>query len=245
MALFGRNSRPERRGTPYGALVVGFVFWFAAAPELQGSDRAADPRLLAALAAWTAIQVVMLARVARREGPPAFAPLFAIALALVGSLGVITASSTAELPNLRAIWATLVAGGAAALATWARRAMPTWVEPLGAITLGLVAVGLGLALSGATLTLAWALLLVVAAWLHGRNPTSGLAAAVVRPAAGPSAFSIAWLLVHPLARRRGVATALVARAVAAARAKNSGNTLMSRRSKIPTATTTGLAVRRC
>jgi hypothetical protein len=167
------------RSVALGALGVGFVFWFAAAPELRGTERAADPRLLAALAAWTAIQIVMLARVARREGPPAFAPLFAIALALVGSLGVVTVSSNADLPNLRALWATLVAGAAAALATWARRAMPAWVEPLGAITLGLVAIGLGLALSGATLTLAWALLLVVAAWLHGRQPVPGLAVAVV------------------------------------------------------------------
>jgi uncharacterized membrane protein len=171
------------RSVALGGLVVGFVFWFAAAPELRSSERAADPRLLAALAAWTAIQVVMLARVARREGPPAFAALFAIALALVGSLGVITASTSADLPNLRAIWATLVAGGAAALATWARRAIPTWVEPLGALTLGLVAVGLGLALSGPALTLAWGLLLVVAAWLHARHPAPGLATAVVALAA--------------------------------------------------------------
>jgi GNAT superfamily N-acetyltransferase len=44
----------------------------------------------------------------------------------------------------------------------------------------------------------------------------GLAALIV-PTAGAPSFSIAWLLVHPGARRRGVATWLVATAIAAAR----------------------------
>lgn len=44
----------------------------------------------------------------------------------------------------------------------------------------------------------------------------GLLTAVVRPAADGPRFSIAWLLVHPRARRRGVGTALVATAIAAA-----------------------------
>lgn len=44
----------------------------------------------------------------------------------------------------------------------------------------------------------------------------GLLTAVVRPAAEGPRFSIAWLLVHPRARRRGVGTALVATAIAAA-----------------------------
>lgn len=44
----------------------------------------------------------------------------------------------------------------------------------------------------------------------------GLLTAVVRPAADGPRLSIAWLLVHPRARRRGVGTALVATAIAAA-----------------------------
>jgi GNAT superfamily N-acetyltransferase len=44
----------------------------------------------------------------------------------------------------------------------------------------------------------------------------GLLTAVIRPAADGPRFSIAWLLVHPRARRRGVGTALVATAIAAA-----------------------------
>ena len=47
----------------------------------------------------------------------------------------------------------------------------------------------------------------------------GLVAVVEAGEREPRRFSIAWLLVHPQARRRGIATALVAHALAAAHAR--------------------------
>ena len=48
----------------------------------------------------------------------------------------------------------------------------------------------------------------------GHDGPLGLVALVAAGAGQPTRFSIAWLLVHPAARRRGVATALVAHAIA-------------------------------
>jgi ribosomal protein S18 acetylase RimI-like enzyme len=58
------------------------------------------------------------------------------------------------------------------------------------------------------------------AWSHAEPAKAvGLAALVEAGEREPRRFSIAWLLVHPEARRRGVATALVRHALAEAAAR--------------------------
>ncbi|MCK6547930.1 DUF2339 domain-containing protein [Myxococcota bacterium] len=147
-------------------LVLALIPWLGAAVEVPDRGDHVDWAFLAIAAAWWAVYAVTLTRDALSGRDRSWTGLLTLALSGLAFLAIGLASTSEETPTLRALLTALVGVVDLALATLLAKkddaALRPWVTVLAALALGLFAPAVAFGLSGATITVAWALLVLVA-----------------------------------------------------------------------------------
>jgi hypothetical protein len=147
-------------------LALALLPWLGAAVAIPERGDHVDFAFLGLAAAWWGVYAVTLTRDALTGRDRSWTALVTLALAGLAFLGIGLSSTSEETPTLRALLTALVGVVDLALATLLARkneaALRPWVTVLAALALGLFAPAVAFGLSGATITVAWALLMLVA-----------------------------------------------------------------------------------
>lgn len=156
------------------------VLLLAVAAEISGEQRApADLGFILTLLGWSAIYIGAIAFGLARGRTLGWPDLITMVAAGLSGLALSIAATGPEVPTLRALIAAGYGAaylGVAQLAT-RRPELKAWVSILCALALGLFAASVGFGLSGATITIVWAVLALVAAWIwaESQDPIFGAA----------------------------------------------------------------------